>query len=205
MMTRLFQKLEQRAQVVQPGSQSTPTNQCNLQEVRSKIAAAKRNLAFASFQAAFSAVESALTDLLEQERVLSQQMPLAAKTRQVQLEFCRTSGTAVDFLHSLPRLSDDVNNLGAVGQLVQVLDGQLFLRFTKVQRVKRLENRVAGGILTLGSVPAPIEKYTGPTGRRAVRKSLEVSPPSGAVASANHLESVRETKSSRNVSRDDRI
>jgi len=145
MMTRLFQKLEQRAQVVQPGSQSTPTNQCNLQEVRSKIAAAKRNLAFASFQAAFSAVESALTDLLEQERVLSQQMPLAAKTRQVQLEFCRTSETAVDRLHSLPRLSDDVNNLGAVGQLVQALDGQLSLRFTKVQRVKRLENRVAGG------------------------------------------------------------
>ena len=72
-------------------------------------------------------------------------MPLAAKTRQVQLEFCRTSETAVDRLHSLPRLSDDVNNLGAVGQLVQALDGQLSLRFTKVQRVKRLENRVAGG------------------------------------------------------------
>ena len=40
---------------------------------------------------------------------------------------------------------------------------RLFLKFEAIQPKKRIINKVVGGVVTIGSAPAPIEIYQGPT------------------------------------------
>ena len=52
---------------------------------------------------------------------------------------------------------------------------RLFLKFEAIQPKKRIINKVVGGVVTIGSAPAPIEIYQGPTGRGKLKKSLPTS------------------------------
>lgn len=69
-------------------------------------------------------------------------------------------------------------------------------RLQQVKKTKRTLNQLAGGIITIGSVPAPIQPYSGPTTRGTIEKASEM------VSEA--VPSVDEEESLRNVSRGDR-
>ena len=84
----------------------------------------------------------------------------------------------------------------------------MFLRFQRVGKTKRVVNQPSGGVLTIGAAPAAIEKYPGPTGRRALqarRENNEKCPsgePNGQMSSSDSGETA---ESLGNVNRDDRI
>src|SRR5690606_8192517 len=76
---------------------------------------------------------------------------------------------ALNLADQLPTLAADEHNLVAVGELFQALNVQLFLRFQPVRKTKRVENKLVGGVLTMGDAPPPIQKYDGPTSRRLTK------------------------------------
>lgn len=117
--------------------------------------------------------------------------------------------TALQEFDDLPKLANDPENLAAIGELFSRVDVQLFLRFQPIQLKKRTVNRLSDGIITLGAVPAPIQKYSGATTRSQVKdKRLHQNETSPAETPAG-LEITNfaddQVKSSGNVNRDDRI
>lgn len=85
----------------------------------------------------------------------------------------------------------------------------MFVHFYAVQKTKRIEHKQSGGVLTWGNMPSPIEKFSGPTSRRALqasvlfvkRKSPEGESPSGLDSDPD---SGRKAESLGNGSRDDK-
>lgn len=109
----------------------------------------------------------------------------------------------------LPRLAGDPSNLPAIGDLFRRVDVQLFLRFHPVQLKKRVVNRLSDGIITIGAVAAPIQKYQGTTNRTQVKEQCsQQKATSPAVDAAGLVKSGfadDQTESSGNANRDDRI
>jgi hypothetical protein len=74
-------------------------------------------------------------------------------------------------------------------------NARLFLRFEQVKQTKRVTNKLASGILTLGSAPPPIQPYQGPTGRGALaafaapaNNEIQDAPAGGASTSGRKVE-----------------
>jgi len=63
-------------------------------------------------------------------------------------------------------------DLSAVGNLFRGLEARLYLRFEVLEQGRQTINVPAGGVLTFGSTPPPVNMYTGPTGRAIIRKML---------------------------------
>lgn len=76
------------------------------------------------------------------------------------------------YIHPSTHYSDEPENLAAIGELFRTANLQMFLKFHRVPKGKRVENKLAMGIVTLGNAPLPIEKYKGPTGRDALKTTL---------------------------------
>jgi hypothetical protein len=76
---------------------------------------------------------------------------------------------ALQLLHRLTELAEGAKTLGAVGELLRLVNARLFQNFASVQSKKRIVRRVAGGAVTFGSAPSPIEIYAGRTDRAAVK------------------------------------
>jgi hypothetical protein len=100
-------------------------------------------------------------------------------------------------LDRLPELAEKAEGQGAVRRLFDIVDLRMDLSFEEVKKTKRTVNQLTGGIITIGSVPAPIEPYNVPTARRAVANASKTA--SEASPTDEREESLR------NVSRGDRI
>ena len=74
-------------------------------------------------------------------------------------------------------------DFGAATKLFELLNARLFVKFEQIQPNKRKINIVAGGVITLGSAPPPVEPYAGPTGRNRLKTgggvSEDAAPQSG--------------------------
>src|SRR5262249_49614406 len=112
--------------------------------------------------------------------------------------------SALTLLDDLKALADDSKNMKAVGELFRAVNLELFLRFVAVQKKTRIVNQQGGGIITLGDAKSPIEKYTGPTGRRALIGARNASSAVGCESSQTFLPD-EGAISLGNVNRDDRI
>lgn len=102
-------------------------------------------------------------------------------------------------------LAEDAGNLPALGQLFNTLNVRMFLNFERVQKKKRIENKLASGMLTMGAAPLPIDLEAKP----AVRSALKLQPKNAArsdlAADAKPCCSGLEAKSLGNVNRDETI
>ena len=76
---------------------------------------------------------------------------------------------ALAMLRQLPELADDDHHLADIGRAFRILNLQMFVRFQPIQKGKRVENKVSGGVITLGEASQPTTKYTGPTATTAVK------------------------------------
>jgi integrase len=113
--------------------------------------------------------------------------------------------TLMKSLERFHELAGDANNLQAIGQLFVRVDLRMFLRFLSVQKKKRTENKLVGGVLTFGESPLPMSPYVGPTNRAALKMPH---PNLDAQSTSKDTEpncSGPEEKSLGNVNRDDRI
>lgn len=104
---------------------------------------------------------------LEFEAMSTEVKAKAAELKQLQEQIPTQLSPEVEVAKAMA-LVDDVERLANVGhgpelrRLLETLDVNVWLRFEKVQKGKRLLNKVAGGIITTGEAAHPIQKYNGP-------------------------------------------
>ena len=103
----------------------------------------------------------------------------------------------VDDLPSLAHTSTGAPELAALFSRVNL---RLFLRFRRVKLKKRTVNRIAGGVVTIGDVPPPVDLYAGRTSSAEVRAAHQ-----GNISHDEEILSDEIAESSRNASRGDRI
>lgn len=179
--------------------------QSELAELRLQMTRAERNAAPAESAEMFQGIQRIHGEL----KLREQQLQRDLATLQVQSNSLAnpdaTIQAALALVERLPSLANDPDSLESIGELFCIVNAELFLNFHKVQKRKRIENKVLSGIFTLGDAPSPIVKYKGPTGRRALQqiadyqcKNPESLSPSGSVF---QTDSGRKAKSSGNGNR----
>jgi hypothetical protein len=137
-----------------------------LAAVTSELKTATRNLALAKPEA-FNGIQEVVIELQRRKELIEREIQSLALRPESDATPAAMADAALQFLENLPALADDPSNLGRIGELFRRVELQLFLRFRPVKLTKRTVHRLAGGVLTIGAVKEPIQKYTGPTGRRA--------------------------------------
>lgn len=206
-------RLEEKLRKLAAGNQTSHmdrTRTCkqeDLLKVQSQLAVVKRNLALAETPEESKAIREVFVDLTAREAQIANEISKLPAANQSTSQGRNRFDEAMELTKKLPMLAEDSKNLGSIGQLFSSLNLQMFLRFQPVQKAKRIENKLAGGILTIGETPPPIEKYNGPTGRGAIQESKRSQNPEGEMpsGSVSQIDSDRRRKSLGNVNRADRI
>ncbi|MCE9527937.1 MAG: recombinase family protein [Planctomycetales bacterium] len=209
-LERLMAKLQELAAAEQVRVNSRgelDQKRAGLADVQRRIGLAEKNLALAENPDDFKAVSKSLQLLRDQKQCLSREL-LSQEGSQGAVNIDNDLAAAVKLSQHLGELANVPDKLGAIGTIFRALDVQLYLRFRPALKSKRTINKLVGGVLTTGSAPSPLEKYQGPTSRRALNSGpvgvelLDGTPPSGK---SNVSFSGLEDKSLGNVSRGDRI
>lgn len=124
-----------------------------------------RNLALAGTPNQFKVVSATFESLQQQRDLLAAECQRQEAANHV-LDVESEVAAAMGLFERLTDLASDPSNLPAITKLFAGVDARLFLRFEKQQHGKRLLNRLVSGVLTLGTAPAPIETYSGPTSKK---------------------------------------
>jgi hypothetical protein len=207
---RLKEKIEARARVElskQIGSQQIESKRAELEQLRSQLARVQRNLALAESDEQFRCVSKVLAELQATEHRADRELASLdrhARPATVQAEVSK----ALELIPRLSELAADAGNLAAMGELFGLLNVQLYLRFHAVQKERRIENKMTGGVLAWGNARSPIEKYAGPTSRRRLGQNAARQNSPGAECESgitDVVDSDGRDKSLGNVSRGDRI
>jgi hypothetical protein len=164
-------------------------------------------LARAENEPQYRVIAAVFEDLQRKQRALEAEIAAARTGSNVGSDPNSVVNAAMAQLHRLGTLASDPRNLGSIGELFQALNARLYFKFREARWGKRTVNRVAGGVVTFGGTPPPVQLYEGPTSRRHV-KELKPPPGSGSGGAGETLEpciSDREGGSLGNVSRGERI
>lgn len=168
-----------------------------LTTARNRLGTIERNMAEADTRAQLEAMKRAFNEAaaeVEKRRVDVDR--LRAQSAAV-TDIATKADQALAILDRLPELVDDAERQGMVVELFRIVDLKMFLSFAQVKKTKRTVNQLAGGVVTIGAAPAPIQPYSGPTARQPRKSASEMvseAPPSG-----------EGEQSLRNESRGDRI
>lgn len=173
-----------------------------------KYATALENMTVEPDESIKAEMRKIVMDLQARRKQLTEELRKRLDSRVEPPPIDRQIEAAMQVFDDLRRLSEDADNLLAISALFQQVDVQLFLRFEPVQLKKRIVNRLSDGIITMGAVPPPIQKYSGATSTARVEGEFanqKKNAPAATAAGANSTHFADEqVKSSRNVSRDDR-
>ena len=174
----LLPKLERRLRKLAMQSQADRSDKDEATELRAKLAQVQsnlgivsRNMALAATPEQFQAISATFGELKTQENALQSKITEATSQVAECSDLDAEIGKAIDAAHRLTDLAGQADRLDLATQLFQNTNARLFLRFQPMQVKKRLLNKVAGGVVTFGSIPPPINIYGGPTGRRALNDS----------------------------------
>ena len=209
-------KLRARLQELAATGGSTTTDQGRkadrqsaLTALQSDLAVAKRNLALARDEQQYKAIASVFDDLKRRETELQNEIHQNGLKEKNDRRPDELVAAALALFNKLPELVDDEDNLAAIGQAFRLVNLRLFLRFEKIQVKRRLLNKVAGGVVTFGNAPPPVELYSGPTGRRGLNSmraaTFAAGPGTREKRAAPDTCSGSEGNSLRNVNRGDMI
>ena len=209
-LRRLQAKISDRAQGglgKQNGSLPLESKRSELAQLRSKVDRVQRNLALAESDEQFRSISVVFSELKASERQTANE--LASLERHAQPASMEAEvASALEIIPRLSELGADAGNFAALSHLFDLLKVQLFLRFHAVQKKRRVENKLLGGLLALGNAASPIEKYAGPTSRRRLRHGgaqQTNSAAAGGFGYADVVDSGGRDESLGNVSRGDRI
>ena len=207
-LSRLKEKIEARARIElskQNGSSRLESKRTELEQIRSQLARAKQNLALAANEEEYRAISGFFSELKSAEQRAEREFAsLDRPARPVTLE--TEVNKAQEVIPKLTDLAANASNLAALGQLFGLLNVQVYLRFQAVQKKRRIENKMAGGVLAWGNASSPIEKYAGPTSRRRLGQNAAQQNNPGAECDSgitDVVDSDGRDKSSGNVSRGD--
>jgi hypothetical protein len=204
----LEQKLRARAQAEISSDiegQVLQTKRSELARIETNLKRAVRNLSLADDDFQFREISAVVKGMQAEKKACEQAISVQESQTKSKSNIEDEIATILNSMSQLQELASDSNNLPAIGSLFTQLNLRLYLRFMPVQKKKRIENKLVGGVLAMGAGPAPITEYSGPNNQSA----LEL-PNSNLVASTATKDSEPncsglEDKSSGNVNRDDRI
>ncbi|HWA99869.1 MAG TPA: hypothetical protein VG713_15325 [Pirellulales bacterium] len=181
--------------------------QAELSRVQREMATVQRNLALASSEDQYRAVAVVFDELKASEAKLQNELAQLQATAQPSYDVDRAVEAAMSQLDTLPELLATADNLQAVTAALQLVNLRVFLKFKKVQAGKRQLNKLAYGAVTFGNDPAPVQLYSGPTGRRALMNTAahNAVDPGGNGSLPVRCSSGREGNSLGNANRGDRI
>jgi hypothetical protein len=209
-LRRLQKKIEDRASAElskKNGPSPVESKRNELAQLRSQTARVQRNLALAESDEQFRAISKVYKELKQSEqRAEAELATLERQARPVPAEV--EVAKALDLIPKLRELAADASNLAALGQLFGIINVQVFLRFHAVQKKRRIENKLAGGVVVWGNASSPIKKYAGPTSRRLIGRGAAQQNNPGAACGTGMtgvVDSDGRDKSLGNVSRGDRI
>ena len=131
------------------------------------------------------------------------EMPLASKG-----EVAAEVESAVGFALRLGELANS-QNMAEAREAIELANVRLYVRFKPVQVKRRLLNRIAGGVVTLGAAPPPFTPYEGPTSRSKLKNeaqgvAIATQEDTGRRSPTTPNGSGREGSSLGNVNRDNR-
>jgi hypothetical protein len=204
---RLEEKLLKRAQaeaISPPETQTLQIKKNQLEQIEKKLKIAGRNLALAGDDAQFQAVSEVIKEMQEEKKTCMQEISVLEKQSNACGNHKDDVATLLKSLERLQELAGDANNLQAIGQLFVQVNLRMFLRFLPVQKKKRIENKLVGGVLTFGEAPLPLSPYAGPTNRAALKLPHSNLDAQSASKDSEPNFSGPEEKSLGNVSRDNR-
>ena len=188
-------------------TQESPSRDMEELAVLSKqLETISKNMALAATPDQYEAVATVFNQLKQKQQLIERNLrdcspPITASNIEAEVN------RALELFKRIPELANDTH-ISTASEVIELANARLFLRFQSVQVKKRRLNRIAGGVLVLGSSPPPITIYHGPTGRRGLKANngAAVAP---STAAQNLLPygdvAGEEGKSSRNVNRGDRI
>lgn len=207
--TKLRARLQEFARaeaVADPAERQVNELANKLRQVLADHEKAGENLALAKSPAQYRAVAKTF-DSLEAEKVDLEGKLKAAQQRRSQTSDPQAEvKKAMAVLERLTELAADDSKLASIGEAFRIVNVRLFLAFKPVQLTKRVVNRLANGIVTFGSAPAPIDLYQGRTSRQYLKQAAIVAAsPEGSIQGPPDPEAGREENSSGNVNRGDRI
>jgi hypothetical protein len=158
---RLHQLAEADLQQVK-SDRSTAGLQDQLVRARQELKLAERNLAFAQNEDQFRAVATVIEERKQREASLSEKI---AVIRQVPMvtDIDAEVEAAIGLATHLSEIASDPDRLSLAAQAVELANLRMFVSFHPVQAGKRVLNKVAGGVVTIGAAPPPIALYHGPT------------------------------------------
>ena len=148
------------------------TLRAQIAQIEERLNQAKQSMAFAKNQEHFDIVsevyETTKAEKAELEKKLKK-VERSQSNRPSSDKLVTEALKQVERLHQVD-LESDVD-LSLAREIISLTNAQLFAKFTQVKwGKKRTVNRVAGGHITFGTAPPPIQKYDGPTDRDHLAK-----------------------------------
>jgi len=173
---RLRDKLETRLSL--PNKHASKTDElarasASILEAKARLDRVGRNMALASNDDQLEVMKKAFDEIGEEVRTLERRIVTLSAAPAEDISDHRRVEMAMELLDRLPDLVACADEDGKAKELFQIMDLKMFLSFEKIQKTKRVVNKLAGGIVTLGAASPPIQPYSGPMSRRHVQKALE--------------------------------
>lgn len=206
------QKLEDRLRKRAAAEATAPTEmhslhakEVELKEIEKNLKRAVRNAALEDDESRFRLLSGVVGELQQEVEACQKEIAALQKKLKSRSKSEDEVTLLMNTLGTLNQLANDSNNLGGLAELFDKLNLRMFLRFIPVQKKKRIENKLAGGVLTMGAAPLPIDTYSGPTSRSALKLQRLSSAETDSAGDTEPNCSGLEDKSLGNGNRGDRI
>ena len=147
---------------------ATSRLQAKFEMVEKQIKTAARNMALAADEAQRAAMADVFDELARERNALLSELA-SLERREAEFDVDAEVDAAMAQLEHLENLARDPECLPAITELFEALNVNLFLGFEDAKWGKRTVRRVAGGLLTTGLAPFPIQPYEGRTSWREVK------------------------------------
>ena len=144
-----------------------------LAQVQAQLKTVSGNLALAQTPAQFEAISGMFHQMKAQEAALQARIAETELKTQPIVDADSKVAAAMGVMHRLTDLVAHSARLDLAAEVFRLTNARHFLKFQPVQVKKRVLNKIAGGFVTFGDVPAPLDIYQGPTGRQALNDDRE--------------------------------
>jgi hypothetical protein len=140
-----------------------------LATIQGELQLVKTNLGRAKSDEQYNEIATQFDDLNARKVALTERLSqIAAQTNHIDVD--AKLERSLEAFKEVQQLAEQAEDLAGATRLFDALNVQLFLRFQPVQKKRRFENKLAGGSIIWGSAEPPIRKYTGPTGKQALKE-----------------------------------
>ena len=210
---RLEQRLRRLAERELSSSKSLPdltAKRNELSRLTAELETISKNMALAKSPAQYEAVAAVYDDTKGRHAALGVESATAENVADCKIDVEAEISKALGLIGRLTELiGRDGDDPGLAREVFVLTNARLFLRFRPRKVKNRALNKIAGGVVTFGAAPPPIETYAGPTGRSKIKGSTlqRDTEPSGCGSPMQPecVDSGGEGKSLGNVNRGDWI